>query len=162
MVTERPLKLVQFNKAMLALNKPLEKEFTEFQRQIATFFIKKVVPWTPIDTGKLMSNWQVGINRRPRSVLKSVDRAAKPGKHQANSSAVSAIVIARATNHLRALPKFAKIIIINNAPHIEVRNKDGGTKGPNKTLQPQFIERAVDATEKKFRRVLNVQREVRS
>lgn len=154
----RALQLKFFVRELFTAQKIVESDLRDLQAHIALFFIRKIVPRTPWDTGKLRTNWQLGINRRPRSVLVSVDKTAKPDRHEANPRAVSALVIARARNTLRALPLGAVIHIVNNAPYLDKRNEDGGTLGPNKNRPGKFIERTIEQAEKRFGTVTDVTR----
>jgi len=50
----------------------------ETVRGIADEIAERVIEGTPVDTGHLVHNWQVGINVRPRAQLAGVD----PGKSE--------------------------------------------------------------------------------
>ena len=148
--------LSRFVRQLFTAQKIIESDLRNLQGKVALFFLKKVIPRTPIDTGRLRTNWRLGINRKPTAFVKSVDKSAKPGKHEASPRQVTALVVARARNVLRSLPIKSVVHIVNNAPYLDKRNIDGGTLGPNKSRPGGFIERTVEQTEAKFANVLDV------
>lgn len=152
----RAVGLTSFVRQVFTARAIIDSDLRDLQAAIAKFFIRKVVPRTPIDTGRLRSNWQIGINRIPRTLLVSVDKSARRGKHEANPRAVSSIVIAKAVNTLRALPVKAVVHVVNTADYIVERNKDGGTRGRNRGRPAAFIERTIKQTNAKFGFVTDV------
>ncbi len=151
-------KLSVFVRQLFTARLVIESDLRDLQGKVALFFIKSVVKRTPIDTGRLRTNWQLGINRKPGSHLKSVDRKARPGKHEAKPAAVNALVVAKARNVLRALPIESVVHIVNNSPYLDVRDKDGGTLkwNRNRFRRKGFVERTVKQTQRKFANVFDV------
>ena len=77
----------------------------ETVRGVADEIAERVIDETPVDTGHLVHNWQVGINVRPRAELEGVD----PGKSE---------VRARVKQQNQALTAQDKEwILANNVPY---------------------------------------------
>jgi hypothetical protein len=152
----RPSKLGRFVRQLFTANLLIESDLRDLQGAVALHFIKTVVPTTPIDAGRLRTNWRIGINRKPKGHVKSLDRKARPGFHEASLSGITALVVARARNTLRALPIRSVVHIVNNSPYLDIRDKDGGTLATNKARPPLFVSRAVNASNRKFANVLDV------
>ncbi len=95
---------------------PIEK----IQRKIALDVLRHAVMYSPVDTGYLRFNWQVGINNLPTE-----PRGERPTKSKA---------LGRPSTSIGKLPKYAIVYISNPVEYAEYVEEGSPTIKANKML----------------------------
>jgi len=124
------------------LSRRIAKDGEARVRGASQAFLEELVKVTPIDTGKAVSNWRIGVNYMPTNVRPPFSPGTKGSTAASNRSAVL-------SNELPKLSKYKvgrTINIVNNAPHIELLNA-----GRSRQASARFIQTARASAQAKFR-----------
>lgn len=85
------MNLTLFSKLMRDRAKKLPVRVNEIKVEVATAGFHQLIENTPVDTGKAVSNWQVGVNQMPQDVkppyVPGIDRSTEEQNKMAALSA---------------------------------------------------------------------------
>ncbi len=124
--------------------KNIETGMDETRRDVVRAMLDEVVISTPVDTGTSRSNWQIGVNAPPSSVL----RAYAPGSHLGiGERANAAATIAAGNAVIASSSANDKLYIVNNYRSIGFLND-----GWSEQAAGNFIGRAFRRAQDRIRR----------
>lgn len=104
-----------------------EKEF----RQIVLAVANQAIRNTPVDTGRLRGNWQIGFNEYPSGTPYRVGEV-RTGSEQRAETASLRRVARKANKGLRTQSRYA--YIANNLPYATAVESGGPTNRPRRML----------------------------
>lgn len=117
---------IRFNQRMMKISKNVEINANEAVKKVARAFSDTVIRDTPADSGKAISNWQVGVGHAPSSILQPY----VPGRHgdtaQSNRYAASANNAAKIATRRTG----TTIYVVNNVPYIDRLNSGWSQQAP--------------------------------
>lgn len=113
-----------FGKALWDEALVMHDAMTEGMKVITRDLFGRILRRTPVDTGKLLANWQVGVTQRIRGRVKATRRK----RARFSRAEATGIANAQLEAALDALQDpFTEITIVNNQGYAEfVRLKNGG------------------------------------
>lgn len=130
------MSLDRFSNRFRSLTNRVEKNIPIIQRRLASAVVRNVAQATPADTGRAISNWQVGIGSTPTGVIP----AHSPGEKGSSAAQNIQQTISAAEATLAAFREGRDIIIANNLPYIQQLNQGSSVQAP-----ANFVSTAVAA-----------------
>jgi len=105
-------------------NKEIKRELKErliqnaarFQKTIAMRVLRGVIKLTPVDTGRARANWQVGVDKRPVSIVPPPIDIADDAN--INEKTLAEDTFKKGSNELEVLTVLRQVVwIVNNVPY---------------------------------------------
>ena len=133
------VKLLNFNKALdRAFERVSTEKAAQLQRVLAFNFVEKVLPMTPVDTGRARGNWQIEIGLLPTGETGVLDKTGQVTLQSAQAKLDRYVqeIQSSAENgssNNASVQKLQVVWVANNTPYIEVL--DSGFKVSRKTGQ---------------------------
>ena len=112
------ISLSQLSQRILKLRRDIEPNANEMTKDAAKAFVNKVLDATPVDTGRLVSSWKVGLNYKPRG-----SRLFVPGKLGSTATVNRETARAEAMRQIDRRVTGQTISIVNDTPYIIYVNK---------------------------------------
>lgn len=128
--------------AIRKLRKDIPERVAEATNEVAIVFLESVIRFTPVDTTKALSNWQVSLNEATEGVI----GARVPGVAGSTKAASAAEAVAAGRRELRNRRVGIEIHISNNAPYIDLLNDGSISEQPG-----NFVAKARVLTEIQIR-----------
>lgn len=105
-------------------NKTLERNTNKLLRQAASAMVRTAVNRTPVDTGRAVSNWRVGLGQPTRSDI----GAYSPGQKGSTASANQAAALAAAESRIATATVDKPVYISNNVKYYQYIRKLAGVE----------------------------------
>lgn len=133
---------IRFNQKMFGLSNRVVEDANDIVKRVAARAFDTLIDDTPVDTGRAVSNWRVGLNYEPRGEIQAFVPGTKASTASANRNA------ARAAGHTRIFARFTgeTIYIVNNLRYITFLNQGWSDQAP-----AGYVDRAVDAANAELR-----------
>jgi hypothetical protein len=118
---------------MFALSRNVVENANEIVKSVARTFVRTVIDETPVDTGKAISNWKVGLDYEPRGESPST----VPGKHGSTASDNRSAAFSRCEARINGRQTGQTIYVANTAQYIDLLNGGRSDQTP-----AGFVDRA--------------------
>lgn len=133
------ISLSQLSQRILKLRRDIEPNANEMTKAAARAFVNKVIDATPVDTGRLVSSWKVGLNYKPTGT-----RIFSPGKLGSTAAANREAARAAAMQQINRRETGQTISIVNDTPYMVYVND-----GEFKKYVDQALLAAIDAVKQR-------------
>lgn len=133
------ISLSQLSQRILKLSKNIEPNANEMTKAAAKAFVTEVIDAAPVDTGRTVSSWKVGLNYQPRG-----SRLFVPGKLGSTAAANRAAVKADVYPQIERRVTGQTISIVNDTPYLLFIND-----GDYKKFIDSGLKRAIDAVKQR-------------
>lgn len=117
----------QFSKLMRQRARNLPREVHRVVQDVAKAYLVAVADATPVDTGAAVSNWQLGINLSPDSVLPPYT----PGRYSSTALENLNATIQAGTSIADSSKPGDAIHIVNNIHYITELNNGSSNQAPS-------------------------------
>lgn len=117
----------QFSKLMRQRARNLPREVHKVVQNVAKAYLVSVADATPVDTGAAISNWQIGVNNSPDSVLPPH----VPGKFRSTALENLSATIQAGTSIVDSSKPGDVIHIVNNLHYIVDLNNGSSNQAPS-------------------------------
>lgn len=128
---------IRFNQRMFGLSRNVVSNANDIVKGAARSFMKRVIDETPVDTGKAVSNWKVGLGYEPHGI----EQSAVPGKGGSTAAPNRERAYLLASTRISARVTGQTIYVVNNAEYIDRLNNGYSDQAPG-----GFIDQAVADT----------------
>lgn len=128
---------------MLQIGRKVVENVNDTKIEAAFAFFERVVDETPVDSGKAVSNWKLGLNFAPRTQRGAII----PGKNGSTADANREAVKQEALEVVVRAKEGHVIYVTNNVPYIDRLNGGYSAQAP-----AGFVESAMGASRDVIRR----------
>ncbi len=133
---------IRFNQKMFGLSNRVVEDANTIVKEVARKAVEELISITPVDTGRAVSNWRVGLNYQPRGEIEPFARGEKGSTAHANRSAA----LSAALSHVNSRTTGQTIYIVNNLRYITFLNQGWSDQAP-----AGYVDRAVDVANAELR-----------
>lgn len=121
---------------MLNRSQQVAKNANFLVQRVATKFLETVVDQTPVDSGKAITNWLVGVGYSPRGYYESLYPGTEGNTATANRRAAKSEGKAK----IKSRTTGRTIYIANNAPYIQRLNDGYSAQAPAGFIEAARVE----------------------
>lgn len=133
---------IRFNQKMFGLSNRVGFNANQIVKDVAAKCVAELIDRTPIDKGRAVSNWRVGLNYEPRGEID----AHLPGHLGSTSGVNRSTTKSIALSHISARVTGQTIYIVNNVRYMVYLNQGWSDQAP-----AGFVDHAVHTANAELR-----------